>query len=59
MRYGSQKSGGNASGISGLSATGTNAGNITTTASQQKSNGHSLFNFGHHTGQNLSGYSVG
>lgn len=58
MRYGAQKQGANPGGIGGLSAAGTNAGNITTTASQQKSNGHSLFNFGHN-GQNLSGYSVG
>lgn len=58
MRYGAQKQGANPGGIGGLSTAGTNAGNITTTASQQKSNGHSLFNFGHN-GQNLSGYSVG
>lgn len=36
--------------------TSTNAGNITTTASQQKSNGPSLFNFGQ---GNVNGYSVG
>ena len=58
MRYGAQKQGQNGGGIGSLSTAGTHAGNITTTASQQKSNGHSLFNFGHN-GQNMSGYSVG
>ena len=54
MRYGQNKNGTN----QGIGLPGNQAGNITTTASQQKSNGHSLFTFTQ-SPQNISGYSVG